>query len=68
MMKYFILLAKIIVLLKACSVTRDFKFSTMEEEIDFAGGIVTGRVKNVSNQFDALVVLESLTFYRGCVG
>lgn len=36
-------------LLQSCSVTPDFQFATLEEEIDYAGAIVVGTVANVSN-------------------
>lgn len=50
-----------------CSMAPGFVFSTIDEEVDFAGGIVIGTVMSVTNQFDADVVLNNLTFLRGCL-
>lgn len=64
-MKVFILI--FISLTQSCSVTPDFVFATLEEEVDYAGGIVIGTVTDVSNPFSATVTLKDLTFLRGCI-
>ena len=53
---------------KQCSVTPGFKFASFSEQATYAGGIFIGKVKSVSNRFNANVTLTDIVHYRGCAG
>ena len=51
-----------------CSVTPDFQFATLEEQINFAAIILTGTVTSVSDPInEATIGLTDLQFYKGCL-
>lgn len=65
-MKIIVKLLILISGLNCCSVTVGFKFADLEEQIDYAGAIVSGEVVSVSNPFNANVTLKNVVYYRGC--
>ena len=55
-------------LAKSCSVTQDFEFASIEEQINYAGVIFVGTVTSVSDPYnEAVVGFKNLQFYRGCL-
>ena len=67
--KLLIVLTNIIFLTSQCSVSPDFQFATLDEQIDYAGVILIGKVTNVIggiNSMNNVATLTNVEYYRGC--